>query len=90
MLGRNLIATTHYEFDFDSLKASPTRIVVGAGAESEGEIAHRSALEVASCLNIEPVIFPSHHGGFLGGEFGWAGDPDAFAPKLREVLAEAG
>ena len=31
-----------------------------------------------------------HHGGFLGGEFGWAGDPDAFAPKLRERPAEAG
>jgi hypothetical protein len=33
------------------------------------------------------VIFPSHHGGVLGGEYGQAGDPDAFAPKLGEVLA---
>ncbi len=31
-------------------------------------------------------IFPSHHGGFLGGEYGWPGEPDAFAAKLREVL----
>ena len=31
--------------------------------------------------------FPSDHGGFLGGEYGQAGDPDAFAAKLREVLA---
>jgi pimeloyl-ACP methyl ester carboxylesterase len=87
MLGRTIIATTHYEHDFDALRAAPTRIVIGAGAESEGEMAHRAALAVAERLGTEPVIFPSHHGGFLGGEFGWAGDPDAFAPKLREVLA---
>jgi pimeloyl-ACP methyl ester carboxylesterase len=87
LLGKNIIATTHYEYDFDALRAAPTRIVIGAGAESEGEMAHRGALAVAERLGAEPVIFPSHHGGFLGGEFGWAGDPDAFAPKLREVLA---
>jgi pimeloyl-ACP methyl ester carboxylesterase len=87
LLGPNIIATTHYEYDFDALRAAPTRIVIGAGAESEGEMAHRGALAVAERLGTEPVIFPSHHGGFLGGEFGWAGDPDAFAPKLREVLA---
>ena len=87
LLGRNIVATTHYEYDFEALRAAPTRIVIGAGAESEGEMAHRGALAVAEHLGTEPVIFPSHHGGFLGGEFGWAGDPDAFAPKLREVLA---
>jgi hypothetical protein len=87
MLGRNIIATTGYEIDFNALRAAPTRIVIAAGAESEGEMAHRGALAVAERLGTEPVIFPSHHGGFLGGEFGWAGDPDAFAPKLREVLA---
>jgi hypothetical protein len=32
-------------------------------------------------------IFPSDHGGFLGGEYGQMGEPDAFAAKLREVLA---
>jgi pimeloyl-ACP methyl ester carboxylesterase len=87
MLGRNIVATTHYEYDFDALRAAPTRIVVGVGAESEGEMAHRGGLAVAQRLATEPVTFPSHHGGFLGGEFGWAGDPDAFAPKLRETLA---
>ena len=35
------------------------------------------------------VIFPSGHGGFLGGEYGQTGEPDAFAAKLREVLAQA-
>jgi pimeloyl-ACP methyl ester carboxylesterase len=87
LLGRNIIATTHYDYDFDALRAAPTRIVVGVGAGSEGEMAHRGGLAVAERLGTEPVTFPSHHGGFLGGEFGWAGDPDAFAPKLREVLS---
>jgi hypothetical protein len=32
-------------------------------------------------------VFPSHHGGFLDAEFGYAGQPEAFAAKLREVLA---
>ena len=38
---------------------------------------------------LEPVLFPSDHGGFLGGEYGQKGDPDGFAAKLREVLADA-
>jgi hypothetical protein len=33
------------------------------------------------------VMFPSNHGGFLGDEYGQPGQPDAFAAKLREVLA---
>jgi pimeloyl-ACP methyl ester carboxylesterase len=89
MLGQNIVTGTHYEHDFDALRAAPTRIAVGAGAESEGELAHRAAVAVAHRLGTEAVIFPSHHGGFLGGEFGWRGDPDAFAATLREVLAEA-
>ena len=35
------------------------------------------------------TVFPSHHGGFLGGEFGYAGQPEAFARKLHEVLEGA-
>ncbi|HEV8282646.1 MAG TPA: alpha/beta hydrolase [Candidatus Limnocylindrales bacterium] len=89
MLGQNIIGTTHYEPDFDALRAAPTQIVVAAGAESEGEMANRGAHAVAERLGTEPVIFPSHHGGFLGGEYGWAGDPDAFAAKLRQVLSVA-
>jgi hypothetical protein len=33
------------------------------------------------------VTFPSNHAGFLGGEYGQTGDPEAFAAKLREVLS---
>ncbi|MBA2721168.1 MAG: alpha/beta hydrolase [Chloroflexi bacterium] len=87
MLGENMIFTTHYEPDFDALRAASTRIVVAAGAESDGEMAQRGAFAVAERLGTEPVIFPSGHGGFLGGEYGQTGDPDGFAAKLREVLA---
>jgi pimeloyl-ACP methyl ester carboxylesterase len=83
-----IVATVHYEHDFVALRAAETRIVIGAGDESEGELANRAALSVARLLGMEAVIFPSHHGGFLGGEFGWRGDPDAFAATLRRVLAE--
>ena len=89
MLGSNMITCTHYEPDFDALQAASTRIVIAAGAESDGEMAHRGAIAVAERLGTEPVIFPSNHGGFLGGEYGQTGDPDAFAVKLREVLAGA-
>ena len=87
MLAQNIINTTHYEPDFDALRDASTRLVVCAGVESEGEMANRGAHAVAEKLGIEPVIFPSHHGGFLGGEYGWPGDPKGFAAKLREVLA---
>lgn len=90
MLGAHIIACTHYEHDFDALRAASTRIVVGAGAESEGRFTHRAALAVAERLGTEAVIFPSHHGGFLGPEFGMPGEPDAFAATLRRVLGEDG
>jgi hypothetical protein len=88
MVGQNIVTGTHYEHDFDALRSAPTRIVLGAGAESEGEMTHRAAVAVAERLGTEAVIFPSHHAGFIGGEFGMTGDPDAFAATLRRVLTE--
>jgi pimeloyl-ACP methyl ester carboxylesterase len=87
MLGSNMVTCTHYEPDFDALRRAPTRIVIAAGAESDGEMACRGAFAVAERLGTEPVTFPSGHAGFLGGEYGQQGEPDAFAAKLREVLA---
>ena len=89
MLGESIITSTHYEPDFDVLRRTSTRIVVAAGEESEGELASRGGHAVAERLGVEVVIFPSGHGGFLGGEYGQTGDPDAFAAKLRQVLVEA-
>ena len=90
LLGQNIIGTTHYEPDFDALRDASTRIVLAAGAESEGEMANRGAFAAAEQLGTTPAIFPSHHGGFLDETSGQAGDPDAFAARLREVLAAAG
>ncbi|MER7503374.1 alpha/beta hydrolase [Nonomuraea pusilla] len=90
LFGQNLVTCTSYEHDFQALRTAPTRIVVGVGAESEGELAHRAGVAVAGRLRTAPVTFPSHHGGFLGGEFGMKGDPDGFAATLRQVLSEEG
>jgi hypothetical protein len=48
----------------------------------------RTALAAAELLGQRATVFPSHHGGLLGGEFGYAGQPEAFARKLRDVLDE--
>jgi pimeloyl-ACP methyl ester carboxylesterase len=87
LLFQNIITCTHYEPDFDALRGASTRIVLAAGVESGDTLAARGAVAATERLGIEPVRFPSDHGGFLGGEYGQAGDPDAFAAKLREVLA---
>ena len=86
LLHQNMVTCTHYEPDFEALRAASTRIVPAAGIESEGQMASRGAYAAAERLGTTVVIFPSDHGGFLGGEYGQAGDPDAFAAKLREVL----
>jgi pimeloyl-ACP methyl ester carboxylesterase len=87
LIGQNIISCTHYQHDFDALRAASTRILLAAGTESKGEMANRAAVAVAERLGTTPVTFPSDHGGFLGGEYGQTGDPDAFAATLREVLA---
>jgi pimeloyl-ACP methyl ester carboxylesterase len=77
-----------YRPDVDALAAAPTRIVIAVGEESEGTFTGRSAVATAELLGQRATVFPSHHGGFLGGEFGYAGQPEAFARTLREVLDE--
>lgn len=87
LLGQAMIPGTHFELDIDALRAASSRIVIAAGVESEGILPSRAASEVARLLGTEVVVFPSGHGGFLGGEYGQTGEPEAFAVKLREVLA---
>jgi pimeloyl-ACP methyl ester carboxylesterase len=79
-------AVTDYELDAAALAAAPTRIVIAVGEESAGTFTARTAEATAELLGQRATVFPSHHGGFLGGEFGYAGQPEAFAAKLREVL----
>ena len=89
LLGQYIVPCTHFEPDFEALRAASTRIVMAAGVESGGTMASRGAIAVAERLGTTAVTFPGDHGGFFGGEYGQAGEPDAFAAKLREVLAEA-
>ncbi|TQS45051.1 alpha/beta fold hydrolase [Cryptosporangium phraense] len=79
-------AITDYRPDVEALKAASTRIVIAAGEESAGTYTARTAAGMAALLGQDATIFPSHHGGFLGGEFGYAGKPDEFAARLREIL----
>jgi pimeloyl-ACP methyl ester carboxylesterase len=79
-------AVSGYRPDVDAVNAAPTRIVVAVGEESEGVFTGRTAGAAAALLGQEPTVFPSHHGGFVGGDHAYAGKPEAFARKLREVL----
>ncbi|MGY1625258.1 alpha/beta fold hydrolase [Geodermatophilus sp. SYSU D00965] len=89
LLGQNLISCTTHEHDFAALRAASTRIVVAVGAGSEGQLARRGGEAVAERIGVEPVEFPGDHGGFLGGEYGQTGEPEAFAAALRRVLTDA-
>ena len=86
LVGLNMPSTPGYEHDFDALRAVPTRIVVGVGAQSAQMLAGRAGVAVAGQLGTVPVTFPGGHDGFLGGEYGSTGEPDAFAATLRKVL----
>jgi len=86
LVGLNMPETCVYQHDFDALGAAPTRIVIGVGEQSADLIAGRAGTAVAERLGTAPVTFPGGHDGFLGGESGGMGKPDAFAATLREVL----
>lgn len=86
LLGQNLLSCTSYEPDTAALRAASTRVVVAVGEESEGQLARRGGEAVAELLGAAPVVFPSDHAGFLGGEYGQTGKPEAFAARLRDVL----
>jgi pimeloyl-ACP methyl ester carboxylesterase len=79
-------AITSYRPNVDALVAAPTRVVIAVGEESAGTFTGRTSQAAADLLGQGATVFPSHHGGFLGGEHGYAGQPEAFAAKLREVL----
>jgi pimeloyl-ACP methyl ester carboxylesterase len=83
-------AVSGHRPDVDALTAAPTRIVIAVGEESLGTFTGRASVATATLLGQQATVFPSHHGGFLDGEFGYAGQPEAFARKLREVLDAAG
>ena len=81
-------AISSYRPDVEALGAAPTRVVIAVGEESAGTFTGRTSVAAAELLGQQATVFPSHHGGFLGEESGYAGQPEAFARRLREVLGE--
>jgi pimeloyl-ACP methyl ester carboxylesterase len=88
LLSDRSLAITSYRPDVEALATAPTRVVIAVGEESKDTFTGRTAVATAELLGQEATVFPSHHGGFLGGESGYAGQPEAFAQKLREVLGD--
>jgi len=75
-------STTGYRPDLAALASASTRIVVGAGAESKGQLANRTAVALAERLGRPVVEFPGDHGGFMF-------HPQEFAEVLDRILDEA-
>jgi pimeloyl-ACP methyl ester carboxylesterase len=71
--------TARWRPDLAALRSATTRIVVGIGEESDGQLCERTSTALAAALGIEPTMFP-------GGHIGFAEDPDRFATRLRAVL----
>jgi hypothetical protein len=56
-------AIAGYRPDVAALRGA--RVVVGIGAESGHQLAHRCAIALAAQLGVAPVTFPGGHTGFL-------------------------
>ncbi|MEU3071062.1 alpha/beta hydrolase [Streptomyces sp. NPDC006906] len=80
-------AVSDYRPDVDAVVTAPTRVVIAVGEESRAVQTGRTSDATAELLGQRATVFPSHHGGFLDGEFGCPGKPDEFAARLRDVLA---
>jgi pimeloyl-ACP methyl ester carboxylesterase len=91
LLSGRAITVTRHEYDVDAISSSSTRVVLAVGEESGDTLAARAGRAVADRLGLEPVVFPSHHGGFVGGgpENPYAGKPEEFGVVLRRVLDDA-
>jgi pimeloyl-ACP methyl ester carboxylesterase len=90
LVGQNIVSGNGYRLDFDALQAASTRIGRGVGVGSGGVLSARAAEAAADRLGTTPATFPGGHDGFLGGEYGRVGAPDAFAATLRKVLTGTG
>lgn len=71
--------TTRWRPDLTALHASPVAITVGIGEQSREQICDRTSRALAATLDIDPVIFPGGHTGFVD-------TPRTFAERLVEVL----
>lgn len=86
LLGLNMRTCSAYDHDTAALRDSGTRIVLATGATSGAEFAARAAIAFATAVGLEHVQLPGGHTGFLGGEYGQTGEPEAFAAALHRLL----
>ena len=77
--GDYMEAIADYEPDIDALRKGSCRIVPGVGEDTEGELAHKGGLGLATQLGTRAAVFPGAHTAFDS-------HPAAFAARLREVL----
>jgi pimeloyl-ACP methyl ester carboxylesterase len=76
----SMLPTTSWRPDLPRLRSVATRIVVGVGEDSAGQLCDRTARALATALDVEPVSFPRGHIGFVE-------DPGGVAARLRRVLS---
>jgi hypothetical protein len=81
-LGRVLRPFTSHALDLDALKALSSRLTLGAGSDSRGQLPFRTAALLAELSGGDFVEFP-------GGHLGVLQHPVAFADRLTEELAPA-
>jgi pimeloyl-ACP methyl ester carboxylesterase len=71
--------SVQWQPDLSALRDGPTRIMIGIGDESAGQLCERTSTALAAALDIEPTLFPGDHIGFTE-------DPEGFAARLRAIL----
>ena len=76
-LAHGIKPISQYRPDIGGLRGS--RVVVGVGRDTSGQLASRSARALAAALGVDPVVFPGDHTGF-------GPHAAAFADVLDRVL----
>jgi pimeloyl-ACP methyl ester carboxylesterase len=74
-LGQMLLPMGDYRLDVEALRSGASRVVIGGGAASKGQLAERCAAAVADALGEPLVEFPGDHAGCM-----------THAPEFAEVL----
>jgi pimeloyl-ACP methyl ester carboxylesterase len=77
--GHGILPLSKYVPDIAELSKGAAGIVVGAGAQSEGQITYRTTVALAEKLGLKPIIFPGDHMGYVS-------QPDEFAAVLQQSL----
>ncbi|GAA4676571.1 alpha/beta hydrolase [Streptomyces chumphonensis] len=72
-------ASTYWRPDPAALRTAATRVLVGVGDDSAGQLCDRTSRALARSLGTEATTFPGGHTGFVE-------NPDVFAARLRAVV----